>query len=104
MSHRLRSWAVRAPLVLRRSVGAIGILLPATPVRAAKVATVGSQHPVTSPEERAALQRVIEQNAPVLEAQAAVVKAVAKLVGPTVVHIEADVPRQTLQYAKEPAG
>ena len=52
-----------------------------------------------SAEKRAALKRTLEQNAPVLEAQAAVVKAVAKLVGPTVVHIEADVPQQTLQYS-----
>jgi serine protease Do len=43
----------------------------------------------------------LEQNAPVLEAQANVVKAVAKLLGPTVVHIEADVPRRGLMYAKE---
>ena len=62
----------------------------------------GAQHPVTSPEERAALQRVIDQNAPVLKAQAAVLKAVAKLLGPTVVHIEADVPRRGLMYPKSP--
>ena len=34
----------------------------------------------------------LEKNLPVLEAQSAVVKTVAKLVGPTVVHIEADSP------------
>ena len=33
-----------------------------------------------------------------LEAQATVVKTVAKLIGPTVVHIEADVPQQTLEH------
>ena len=44
---------------------------------------------------------MLEQNAPLLEAQATVVKAVAKLIGPTVVHIAADVPRRTLQYAKD---
>ena len=43
-----------------------------------------------TPEQRAELQRDPGQNAAVLEAQAAVVKAVAKLIGPTVVHIEAD--------------
>jgi serine protease Do len=42
------------------------------------------------------LQRILQQNAPVLEAQATVVKTVAKLIGPAVVHIEADVPSQTL--------
>ena len=74
-------------------------LLTAAPLRAAE--PVGTQQPVTSPEERAALQRILEQNAPVVEAQAAVLKAVAKLLGPTVVHIEADVPRQGLMSAKE---
>ncbi|MDY0167842.1 MAG: trypsin-like peptidase domain-containing protein [Thermoguttaceae bacterium] len=50
------------------------------------------------PEERAELYRVLEQNAKVLEAQSAVVKAVARLVGPAVVHIEADAgPRPSLQ-------
>src|SRR5208283_3690821 len=43
----------------------------------------------------------LDQNAPILEAQATVLKAVAKLVGPTVVHIEADVPQQTLQHNRD---
>ena len=43
----------------------------------------------------------MEQNAPVLEAQSAVVKAVAKLLAPTVVHIEADVSRRGLIYGKD---
>ena len=54
-----------------------------------------------SPERRAELQRTLEQNAPVLEAQAVVLKTVAKLIGPTVVHIEADVPQQTLQHNRD---
>ncbi len=78
---------------------AVAFLLLSAPVFAAK--PVGTQHPVTSPEERAALQRILEQNAPVLEAQAAVVKAVAKLLAPTVVHIEADVPRRGLINGKD---
>jgi serine protease Do len=45
-----------------------------------------------TPEQRAELQRELEQNAQVLEAQSKVVKIVAKLVGPAVVHIEADIP------------
>jgi serine protease Do len=44
------------------------------------------------PEQRAELKRELEQNAQVLEAQSNVVKAVAKLIGPSVVHIEADIP------------
>ena len=44
------------------------------------------------PEQRAELQRELERHAQVLEAQSTVVKIVAKLVGPAVVHIEADVP------------
>ncbi len=57
-------------------------------------------HPTTwqRPEERAELYRVLERNAQVLEAQSAVVKAVARLLGPAVVHIEADSgPRPSLQ-------
>ncbi len=42
-------------------------------------------------EERLELEQVLRRHARVLEAQAAVLKAVAKLVGPSVVHIEADV-------------
>jgi serine protease Do len=61
----------------------------ATPARAAIPAGLAPAPAATDPQ-RAAWQRTLEQNAPVLEAQAAVVKAVAKLVGPTVVHIEAD--------------
>ena len=54
-----------------------------------------------SQQERDDLQRVLSKNAQVLEAQAAVVKAVAKLVGPAVVHIEADVrPRAMGLYGR----
>ena len=59
MSHRLRSWAARAPLGGAVLLAAIGILLPATPVRAAKVVTVASQHPSRPlSEERASLPRL----------------------------------------------
>ncbi len=51
------------------------------------------------PEERAELYRILERNAQVLEAQSAVFKAVARLLGPAVVHIEAESgPRPTLQF------
>lgn len=43
-----------------------------------------------TPERRAELYRTLRRHAEVLEAQAAIVKTVAKLIGPTVVHIEAD--------------
>ena len=49
----------------------------------------------TRPEQRAELQRQLERQASVLEAQSAVVKTVAKLVGPAVVHIEADIPPES---------
>jgi serine protease Do len=42
------------------------------------------------PETRAELRRELERRVQVLEAQSAVVKLVAKLAGPSVVHIEAD--------------
>ncbi len=52
-----------------------------------------------APEERAELYRVLAENAKVLEAQSAVVKAVARLIGPAVVHIEANSgPRPSLQF------
>jgi len=44
------------------------------------------------PETRAELRRELDRHAIVIEAQSAVLKIVAKLVGPSVVHIEADVP------------
>jgi serine protease Do len=47
------------------------------------------------PEQRAELRRELERHAHVLEAQSAAVKIVAKLVGPSVVHIEADIPPET---------
>jgi serine protease Do len=47
-----------------------------------------------SPEKRAELQRTLERHSQVLESQAVVLKTVAKLVGPTVVFIEADVTQQ----------
>ncbi len=43
------------------------------------------------PETRAELRRELERHAEVLEAQSAVLKIVAKLTGPSVVHIESDI-------------
>jgi serine protease Do len=51
------------------------------------------------PEQRAELRRELEHQVKALEAQSNVVKLVAKLVAPSVVHIEADIPPDTsLQY------
>ena len=56
-----------------------------------------------SPDKRAELYRQLRSQAEILEAQAAVVKTVAKLVGPTVVHIEADVTGRTaMQFGRAP--
>ena len=80
----------------------LGILWPcdiqAQPSTPAAMERVG---PIT-PEKRAELHRELQRHAPVLEAQAAVLKAVAKLVGPTVVHIEADV--TTASGSQAPRG
>jgi serine protease Do len=43
------------------------------------------------PETRAELRRELDRHAAVLEEQSAVLKIVAKLIGPSVVHIEADI-------------
>jgi serine protease Do len=51
------------------------------------------------PEQRAELRRELERQAKAMEAQSNVVKLVAKLVGPSVVHIEAEIPPEaSLQY------
>jgi serine protease Do len=47
-----------------------------------------------SPEKRAELYHDLERHRGLLEAQSAIVKTVAKLIGPSVVHIEADAPVQ----------
>ena len=50
------------------------------------------QPEASRPEQRAELHRELERQAKVLEAQSAVVKIVSKLMGPSVVFIEADIP------------
>ncbi|HID76937.1 MAG TPA: PDZ domain-containing protein [Planctomycetaceae bacterium] len=56
--------------------------------------------PVT-PEKRQELYQQLQSQAAVLEAQAAVLRTAAKLIGPTVVHIEADVSgRPALQLGR----
>jgi serine protease Do len=71
---------------------------PATAQTAAIQAAMERLGPV-SPEKREELYRQLRTQAEVLEAQSAVVKTVAKLIGPTVVHIEAEVAGRTaLQF------
>jgi serine protease Do len=55
----------------------------------------------TDGQRRAELRRVLEKNAPIIEAQAAVLKAATKLIAPSVVHIEADVPQRTLEHSRD---
>ncbi|MGO9113334.1 MAG: S1C family serine protease [Thermoguttaceae bacterium] len=107
MSKGWNSWSVRAAVAcvwapLQPRMLLLGILaMSIMPASAAKFQTVSGQRSDTSPETRAQLRRILEQNIPVLEAQATVLKTVAKLIGPTVVHIEADVPQQTLQHNRD---
>jgi serine protease Do len=57
-----------------------------------------------TPSERAELYRQLRSQAEILEKQSAVVKTVAKLIGPTVVHIEAESSnRRSLQLHVGPA-
>ncbi len=107
MSQGWKSWSVRAavagawvPLFVITLLSGI-LALSVVPASAAKFKTVSGQRSDTSPDARAQLRRILEQNAPVHEAQATVLKTVAKLIGPTVVHIEADVPQQTLQHNRD---
>jgi serine protease Do len=56
----------------------------------------GVERPVdVRPETRAELRRQLDRHAEVLEAQSAVLKIVAKLVGPSVVHVAADMPNSS---------
>ncbi len=98
LKHR-KSWTARAAVACARGPLLVGMLaLCASPLSAGKIKSVSSQHPITSPQARAELRRILDQNAPLLEAQATVLKTAAKLIGPTVVHIEADVPQRTLEH------
>ncbi len=60
-----------------------------------------------TPEKRAELQAILQRHAKVLEAQATVLKTVARLVGPAVVHVEAAVntrPRSYRQIEENGSG
>ncbi len=76
---------------------ALGLFSSQFPVSAQSVfeAAIERHGPVTT-SKREQLVRQLQAHAAVLEAQSAVVKDVAKLVGPAVVHIEADVTDQSV--------
>ncbi len=108
---RLLSLSAR---LLAALVVQIGVLAAsATPAQTAKPQTAKTPQTATppaisadleqegavTPQQRAELQRILEKNAPVLEAQSAVLKAVAKLIGPTVVHVEAEGTTLSLPYS-----
>jgi serine protease Do len=95
------SWPARSKAACAGLALLLGLALYVSTADAAKLRVVSAQRPVTSPEARAQLQRTLDQNVAVLEAQATVLKTVAKLLGPTVVHIEADVPQQTLEHFRD---
>ena len=84
----------RLPLFLALSVClAISVSLPVGGIVQAQTAVeagITSRRSI-SPQDRQELYRQLASQAEVLEAQSSVVKTVAKLVGPAVVHIEASV-------------
>ena len=73
---------------------AVGLsLVFAAPAAAQPALPAGLPRVAPGPEQREELYRQLGRQAELLEAQAAVLRTVARLVGPTVVHIEADVDR-----------
>ncbi len=97
LSSRLRWWSP----VLRFAIGLVlAISAPSLFAQTAIQAGLERLGPVST-EKREELYRQLRSQAEVLEAQSAVVKTVAKLIGPTVVHIEAEVPGRTaLQFGR----
>jgi serine protease Do len=95
-------WARRREYTLgmRRLLYSFCLCLLAAPVALAQAPSAPALPAVlerpeaTRPEQRAELQKELERHAKLIEAQSAVVKIVAKLVGPSVVHIESDVPSE----------
>ncbi|MFH1266582.1 MAG: trypsin-like peptidase domain-containing protein [Planctomycetota bacterium] len=91
-----------APIAVGLALWLLGGL-PAARVAVAQSvlqAAIERRGPV-SPEKRAELISLLKSQAEILQAQTAVVKTVVKLVGPTVVHIEADVTGRTaLQFGR----
>jgi len=95
---------VLAPLVLfGLALSCLGSPAPSRVALAQSAiqATMERRGPVSA-DKRAELYEQLRSQGEVLQAQAAIVKTVAKLIGPTVVHIEADVTNRTaLQHAPQ---
>jgi serine protease Do len=97
------SWAYLPPFsrfLLRPAAACVCCVLPFVACLAATAHAQSSpalptalERPADArPETRAELRRQLDHHAEVLQAQSAAVKIVAKLMGPSVVHIEADIP------------
>ncbi len=87
---RWRLFFVASAILVPLLAGAVPSAPAQTPALPAALERYGS----VSPEQRAELYQQLRKQAQVIEAQNAVVKTVAKLVGPTVVHVAADVTGQ----------
>ncbi len=93
-----RKWVALGAVLLGFALLA-GLFSPSGPAIAqVAIPTAIERLDAASPQARAELYRQLHAQAEFLEKQSAVLKTVAKLVGPTVVHIEADVPKAALQY------
>ena len=99
----LTPFALRASLFLLALLCALSVArVSVAQAKPAPAQPTAFQLPgAVNPEERAELRRQLLGHAAVLEAQSAVVKITAKLVGPSVVHIEADIPQASgAQYGR----
>ena len=96
-ARRARIFTIGPLVIAWVALGILGnFLLPAELPAQTGAAQTGAETAIqrwtpVSPEQRRQLYDELSNQARILEAQAAVVKTVAKLVGPTVVHIEAAV-------------
>jgi serine protease Do len=87
--HRFLILTIGLVLALLSPQGGKSTALAQTAIKAAL-----DRYGPTQPQERAELYRQLRSQAEFLEKQSAVVKTAAKLVGPTMVHVEADVIRR----------
>jgi serine protease Do len=98
-----RAWRLIGAWAFVWTAGWISLAPPTADAQTAVPASIRRRGDFT-PSERAELYRQLRSQAEVLEKQSAVVKTVAKLIGPTVVHIEAEsTNRRSLQLHVGPA-
>lgn len=91
----------RLPILLAVVIGCCLVIAEAAAQEAAQGVPAAFKLGGIEPEQRLGLQRELERHAQLLEAQSAVVKIAAKLVGPAVVHIEAETAPETgTQYGR----